>query len=1077
MDRNSSRDFTQALLDALELHAAIVNRGGEILATNLAWEQFADENGGEQVGVGSNYLLVTAKAAADGDEVAGQCLAGLQAVFGGSSSYFSLEYPCHSPTEQRWFRLEVRPLAEQEAFFVSHTNITRRKLSEAAHLESDNRLRQLANTAPVMIWMGGLDKGCNYFNQSWLDFTGRTLAQEMGFGWAEGVHPDDFDRCLTIYTTAFDSHQPFSMEYRLRRADGVYRWILDNGAPMINAAAEFIGYIGSCIDISEQREAAQALTEREALLHSIVESVADGIIVINQEGIIESFNPAASTLFGYAAEEAIGQSIGLLMPPIHRERHPQYLANYLATGVRKVIDIGREVEGQRRDGSLFPAELTVSRMELGEQIKFTGVVRDISRRRRDEVARQQLLEAERENRLQAETLARVTLALASQTSLAAVLDEILTQAHQLVSYKMANILLVTGEKLTVAHQKGYTGHGLTQQEIHLYIAHLPLDKEVIRTQRPLVVGEMAEAPAWMRACLIMPISRHGRVWGVLHLNSDKANAFSEADAERLQPLANAAAVALQNARLYEEALHEIAAHEETATALRLSIQQIERAKREWEATVDALPQLICLLDKNHQIARINRAVEQWQLGPVNAVPGKSLHQLLHPTCTDRSCFLNRFYRQAWQQLGQGLPFNDAGYDPVLNRYLSLQCRPVFQPSSRIYATILIEDLSEQKAIEEAMLRGQKLESLGVMAGGVAHDFNNLLTGILAEASLASQKLAADHLVQVHLHRLIKTTERGAGLATQLLAYAGKRPLQTGCLDLNQMIVENIGLLQTIVAREVSLEMELAPELPVIEADAGQLQQVVMNLILNAAEACEGRPGHVYVRTLAQSVDPGQLSNRKPGVYVCFSVEDNGSGMTADVQQRIFDPFFTTKVTGRGLGLAGVQRIVRSHRGEIELESYPNIGTQFKVWLPAQGAHVGVQPIAEKPPADLAPTLPKTVLVIDDEYAIRVALADMLELYGVTVLAAENGREGVEQFIQQAERIDLIMLDMTLPVLSGRDTFFLLRTQKENVPIILFSGYGESEVTDQLGAMRRTFFLQKPFRIDQLLEQLHTAMIP
>jgi signal transduction histidine kinase/ActR/RegA family two-component response regulator len=685
------------------------------------------------------------------------------------------------------------------------------------------------------------------------------------------------------------------------------------------------------------------------------------------------------------------------------------------------------------------------------------------------------LVAEREERLQAETLARVTLALTAQTSLGNVLDEILAQAHQLIAYDMGNITLVDGDRLHIARQQGYTPAGLDasfMRGLQLYLADLPLDEVVIRSRGPLVVKDTRQEPnwkfvprlEWIRACLIMPIINRERVWGLLVLDSDRANAFSDADAERLQPLANAAAVALENARLYEQALHEIEAHEQTAAALRASMAQIEQARQEWEATVDALPQVICLLGKNHLIIRINRAVEQWQPDPAQAIAGKGLHQVLHPTCTSRSCFLNDFHRQAWQQLEQGLPFDHEGFDPVLNRYLYLQCRPIFQGPARIHATILIEDLTTQKRMEEAMLHTQKLESLGVMAGGVAHNFNNLLTGIVTEASLVGQKLPAGHPAQVHLNRLVESTERGARLAAQLLAYAGNGARQVALLDLNQFIVENMALLQTSVSPGVVLKMELAANLPMIEADAGQIQQVVMNLILNAAEAYEGRPGHVVIQTL---VEPSPFAS---GSYVCFLVKDEGIGIPSENQPRIFDPFFTTKPAGRGLGLATVQRIVRSHRGQIELESYPNVGTQLKVLWPAY----------DGPPPAVGPNqpdalLPRTVLVIDDEPAIRVALTDMLELLGVRVLTAENGRTGLEQFQKEEGTIDLVLLDLTMPVLSGSDTFFQLRAQKTDLPIIFFSGYSDVDITNELLTLPGTFFLRKPFHLEQLLARLQMAM--
>jgi nitrogen-specific signal transduction histidine kinase len=694
---------------------------------------------------------------------------------------------------------------------------------------------------------------------------------------------------------------------------------------------------------------------------------------------------------------------------------------------------------------------------------------------------QQLLAAEREERLQAETLARVTLALAAQTSLEDVLDEILAQAHQLIAYDMGNITLVDGDRLRIARQQGYTPAGLDasfMRGLQLYLADLPLDEVVIRSRRPLVVKDTHQERnwkfvprlEWIRACLILPITRQERVVGLLVLDSDQANAFSDADAERLQPLAHAAAVALENARLYEQARREIEAHEQTAVALRTSMAQIEQARQEWEATVDALPQLICLLGKNHLIIRINQAVQQWQPDPVHTIAGKSLHQVLHPNCTSRSCFLNDFYRQAWRQLEQGLPFDEEGFDPLLNRYLHLQCRPIFQGPARIHATILIEDLSTQKRMEEAMLHTQKLESLGVMAGGVAHNFNNLLTGIVTEASLIGQKLPADHPVQIHLNRLIESTERGARLAAQLLTYAGKGPRQVTLLDLNQLIVDNMALLQTSVSPGIVLKMELAADLPTIEADAGQIQQVLMNLILNAAEAYEGRPGQVVIRTLVEPVASGRFAPVESDVSACFLVKDEGMGIRPEMQSRIFDPFFTTKPAGRGLGLATVQRIVRSHHGQIELESYPNVGTQLKVLWPASS---GPPPAADLGQPGLP--LPQTILVIDDELAIRVALTDMLALLGITVLTAENGLAGLERFQKEQGNIDVVLLDLMMPVLSGPDTFFQLRAQKVDLPIILFSGYSDVNVTNQLLTLPGTFFLSKPFHLEELLARLQTAM--
>ena len=269
-----------------------------------------------------------------------------------------------------------RPFALQTS-----RDVTERKQVEKALVENERRFRHMADAAPVMIWVSGTDKLCTWFNKPWLDFVGRPLEKELGNGWAENVHSDDFDRCLATYTSAFDARQPFSMEYRLRRHDGEYRWLLDNGVPLHGGAAVFTGYIGSCLDITERKEAEERLREAEERARTVVENVVDGIITIDSVGTIQSFNPAAEGLFGYEAREVIGRNVRTLMPEPHRSAHDGYIANYLTTGRAKIIGSGREVEGLRKDGSAFPMDLAVSEFRLHERRYFTGIVRDITERR------------------------------------------------------------------------------------------------------------------------------------------------------------------------------------------------------------------------------------------------------------------------------------------------------------------------------------------------------------------------------------------------------------------------------------------------------------------------------------------------------------------------------------------------------------------------------------------------------------------------------------------------------------------------------------------------------------------------
>jgi nitrogen-specific signal transduction histidine kinase/CheY-like chemotaxis protein len=392
---------------------------------------------------------------------------------------------------------------------------------------------------------------------------------------------------------------------------------------------------------------------------------------------------------------------------------------------------------------------------------------------------------------------------------------------------------------------------------------------------------------------------------------------------------------------------------------------------------------------------------------------------------------------------------------------------------------LADDITDQRKAEQALRQAQKLESLGVLAGGIAHDFNNLLTAVLGHTEVALGQAPEGTPLRAALEHIDAAAHRGADLARQLLAYAGKGRIAVLPQDLNRVIREMGNLLQVSISKKVALAYDLEPGLPAVEADSAQFQQVLMNLVINASEAIGDHPGTITLRTRAATYSqtqlaatfPGQVLD--PGRYVRMEVADNGCGMDAETIGRIFDPFFSTKFTERGLGLSAMLGIVRGHQAGLRVESHPGEGTTFTLLFPASAR----LPLADPPrPAPSAP-LAGRVLVADDEATLRDLARSALERAGLEVVEARDGQEAVERFQAESGRIHLVFLDLTMPRMGGAEAFRLIRQLDPAARVLLTSGYTEQEALDTLASLVPDGFLQKPFRVRDLVAKVQELLAP
>ena len=432
------------------------------------------------------------------------------------------------------------------------------------------------------------------------------------------------------------------------------------------------------------------------------------------------------------------------------------------------------------------------------------------------------------------------------------------------------------------------------------------------------------------------------------------------------------------------------------------------------------------------------------------------------------------------QVEEALPREDGS-----TRYLLVHKFPLVDTAGVFWGMgIISTDITERKRADLALLQSQKLESLGVLAGGIAHDFNNLLGAMAGNVELA---MAETSLARVtpYLETLTGLMAKASELLRQMLAYAGKGNSSVRILDLNHLVEEMTRLLETSVSKKAAISLELHPEPLAMAADPAQIQQVVMNLIINASEAMGEQSGVITIRTGLEDLGPECLHQAAEGLlagagpHVFLQVSDNGAGMQPEVMKKIFDPFFTTKFAGRGLGLAAIHGIVRGLHGAIQVVSEPGQGSTFKLLFPA--APGAAHPSVSEPTLAQLPLGRDdgegAVLVVDDEEAMRRVAVLALERMGIRTFQARDGRDALAVFQANRQQVRLILMDLTMPNMDGEEACRELRRRGFAVPVILCSGFSEPEAVSRFQGLELAGFIQKPFGLGALVERVRKVLSP
>jgi PAS domain S-box-containing protein len=380
---------------------------------------------------------------------------------------------------------------------------------------------------------------------------------------------------------------------------------------------------------------------------------------------------------------------------------------------------------------------------------------------------------------------------------------------------------------------------------------------------------------------------------------------------------------------------------------------------------------------------------------------------------------------------------------------------------------------ERKRLQAQLQQAQKMEAIGTLAGGIAHDFNNLMMAIQGNVSLVLLNMPPTHAHFEPLKNIEKGIRKGADLTAKLLGYARKGKYEIRPVDLN-MLVKEISETFGRMRKDITVESELSKDLSGIMADRGQLEQILLNLFVNAADAMpEGGHLTIETRNVTHESIPTDLYQASPGMYVQLAVTDTGTGMTPEVQERIFDPFFTTKKMGRGtgLGLASAYGIVKSHKGYIEVESTLGHGSTFYIYIPASKREPQESPEEHRP----VTTGSGTLLLVDDEQNVLTITAQMLTRSGYTVIEAKNGREAIEYYSRKQDEIDLILLDMVMPEMGGGEVYDRLKALNPAVKVLLASGYSLEGQAREIMKRGCDGFIQKPFSLVELVDRVKSIL--
>jgi len=774
------------------------------------------------------------------------------------------------------------------------------------------------------------------------------------------------------------------------------------------------------LDVTDPRRAEEALRQSELRTRLIIDTALDAVIAMNSSGVISDWSAQAESMFGWSRAEAVGQLMSATIIPLrYREAHNRGLKKFLATGEGPVLNRRIEVTGLSRDGREFPIELAISPSKLGDTWTFSAFIRDLTERRRAEEA---LTQEERRYR---ELFEDVPVGLYRSTPEGGLID--------------ANPAMVS-------------------------MLGFPDRESLLATPAPALYVNPEDRLRWSAqmkgegAVLDFEV-RMRRADGAVIWARDTTHVKRAPDGTVL---------------LYEGVLEEITGRVEAEHALQANERRLIQI-------LEAVPIGIFVSDAVGTSVFSNGAAQK--MFGTGVIPGRSAGDLAQ-TYKTYVAGTDEVYPLERMPLLKALKGVASSVDDVEIREggrvvsLSIQGAPILDGEGKVIgAVVALNDSTGRKTLESQLRQTSKMEAVGQLAGGVAHDFNNLLTVIMSYGAMLLDRLDPADSNREDVQEIAAAADRAAGLTRQLLAFSRQQVMQPRVVSINAVIGDLEKMLRRLIGEDIKLTTSLDPGLATIYADPGQLEQVLMNLVVNARDAMPAG-GQLSICTsnseLSEESATGAL-HAADGDYVMLAVSDTGTGMTREVQQRLFEPFFTTKESGRGtgLGLATVYGIVNQSGGEIYVYSAVGEGSTIKVYFPRYTAKAEGRPYEVK--SRDTPRGSEKILLVEDDDNLRGLVARVLKKCGYSVIVAGGGLEALTLVSDPEIHIDGVITDVVMPGMNGRELVDKLIESRPHIASLLMSGYTDDEVLRRGVLHGDMAFLQKPFTPDQLARKVRDVL--